>query len=108
MKYHFRWYDSIIAVLAIYLFLFQVQAIWPFTIDDMYISLRYAKNWALGNGLLWNVHAPPVEGYSNFSFVVLAAFALSLKVDPVIVLKAAGVLGLFSPVFPLFNNALLV
>ncbi|WP_133137388.1 protein LphB [Legionella rowbothamii] len=102
MKYHFRWYDSIIAVLAIYLFLFQVQAIWPFTIDDMYISLRYAKNWALGNGLLWNVHAPPVEGYSNFSFVVLAAFALSLKVDPVIVLKAAGVLGLFFTCFFLY------
>ncbi|CAM4484985.1 MAG: hypothetical protein LEGION0403_FIIPPAGN_01607 [Legionella sp.] len=95
MKYRFRWYDSILALLAIYLFVFQVQAIWPFTIDDMYISLRYAKNWASGNGLLWNVHASPVEGYSNFSFVVLAAFALLLKVDPVIVLKAAGVLGLF-------------
>ena len=95
MRYRFRWYDSIIGLLAIYLFAFQIQAIWPFTIDDMYISLRYAKNWASGYGLLWNVHAPPVEGYSNFSFVVLATFALLLKVDPVVVLKTAGVLGLF-------------
>lgn len=102
MKYPFRWYDSIFALLAIYLFVFQVLAIWPFTIDDMYISLRYAKNWASGNGLLWNIHAPPVEGYSNFSFVVLAAVALLLKLDPVIVLKAAGILGLFFTCFFLY------
>ncbi|MDR3503811.1 MAG: protein LphB [Legionella sp.] len=95
MNYRFRWYDSILALLTIYLFVFQIQAIWPFTIDDMYISLRYAKNWVSGNGLLWNVHAPPVEGYSNFSFVVLAALALLLKADPVFVLKATGIVGLF-------------
>ncbi|MFJ1267187.1 protein LphB [Legionella lytica] len=95
MKCCFRWYDGILVLLAIYLFVFQLQAIGPFTIDDMYISLRYAHNWASGNGLLWNVQAPPVEGYSNFSFVVLATLALLLKADPVIVLKSAGVLGLF-------------
>ena len=49
----------------IYLLLFQLKAIWPFTIDDMYISLRYAKHWADGYGLLWNIGEEPVEGYSN-------------------------------------------
>ncbi|WP_412754605.1 protein LphB [Legionella donaldsonii] len=79
----------------IYLLLFQLKAIWPFTIDDMYISLRYAKHWADGYGLLWNIGEEPVEGYSNYSFVVLAAVSLYLHLDPVIVLKSAGVLGLF-------------
>ena len=95
MKTGFRWYDCIFIILFIYLFILQLQAVWLFTIDDMYISLRYAKNWVAGDGLLWNINAPPVEGYSNFSFVVLGALALILNSDPVIVLKAAGVIGLF-------------
>jgi hypothetical protein len=95
MNYKLRWHDSIYIVLFAYLFILQLQAIWPFTIDDMYISLRYAKNWAAGNGLLWNLHSPPVEGYSNFSFVALGALAILFHLNPVIVLKSAGVLGLF-------------
>lgn len=95
MKWKLRWYDSIFILLLVYLFVLQIYAIWPFTIDDMYISLRYAKNWAAGYGLLWNVQAPPVEGYSNFSFVALAAITLLLNGNPVVVLKIVGVLGLF-------------
>ena len=85
-----------------YLFVLQILAIWSFTIDDMYISLRYAKNWADGFGLVWNIGEPPVEGYSNFSFVVLARLALSWGYDPVIVLKGAGVLGLLCTCFAVY------
>ncbi|KTD73999.1 protein LphB [Legionella tucsonensis] len=95
MKAGVRWYDSILILLFIYLFVLQIQAIWPFTIDDMYISLRYAKHWADGEGIVWNVHAPPVEGYSNFSFVALGALTILLKGDPVTALKMAGLVGLF-------------
>ncbi|CAM2779342.1 LphB [Legionella steigerwaltii] len=95
MKPGFRWYDSILILLFFYLFVLQIQAIWAFTIDDMFISLRYAKHWVAGEGILWNLHAPPVEGYSNFSFVALGALTLLFKGNPVIVLKLAGLLGLF-------------
>jgi hypothetical protein len=95
MKAEFRWCEGILILLFFYLFILQLQAIWPFTIDDMYISLRYAKNWVAGYGLLWNVSSAPVEGYSNFSFVVLGALTLLLKGNAVVVLKSAGVLGLF-------------
>jgi hypothetical protein len=95
MKRIVRGYDIIFIILFAYLFVFQLYAIWPFTLDDMFISLRYAKNWAAGNGLLWNPHRLPVEGYSNFSFVVLATWALGIHADPVFVLKWAGVFGLF-------------
>jgi hypothetical protein len=81
----------------------QVMAVWAFTIDDMYIPLRYAKHWANGLGLLWNVTEPPVEGYSNFTFVVLASLSLLLHLDPVIVLKLAGVLGLLTLVVALYG-----
>jgi hypothetical protein len=95
MRSGFRWYDSIFIFIFVYLFILQIQAIWPFTIDDMYISLRYAKHWAAGEGLLWNLNAPPVEGYSNFSFVALGALSLILNSNPVIALKIAGLIGLF-------------
>lgn len=96
MKAKFRWYDSVFIFLIIYLLVLQIWAIWPFTVDDMFISLRYAKNWTSGIGLLWNQNELPVEGYSNFSFVVLAALALLLKMNPVFVLKITGFLGLVS------------
>lgn len=95
VKCNLRWYDSLFILLFAYFFILQLQAIWSFTIDDMYISLRYAKNWAAGYGLVWNVHAPPVEGYSNFSYVALATLALLFNLNPVTMLKIAGVVGLF-------------
>lgn len=39
-------------------------------VDDAYISLQYAKNWASGQGLVFNP-GERVEGYSNFLWVVL-------------------------------------
>jgi hypothetical protein len=95
MRINERFINLLLVAVLFYLFVLQVRAIWPFTIDDMYISLRYAKHWAAGQGLLWNIGEPPVEGYSNFSFVVLARIALFLGFDPVVVLKGAGSLGLF-------------
>lgn len=94
MRCRFYWYDGFFIVLFVYLIVLQIYAIWPFTIDDMYISLRYAKNWASGSGLLWNIAAPPVEGYSNFSFVVLGYLALLLDINPILILKSAGIVGL--------------
>lgn len=89
-----RFLTAVAVLLFVYFFLLQILAIWPFTIDDMYITLRYARHWASGVGLVWNIGEPPVEGYSNFSFVVLGRLALTLGLDPVTVLKSAGVIGL--------------
>src|SRR5215212_3884271 len=41
--------------------------------DDAYITYRYAENLARGNGLVFNAAAPPVEGYSNLSWILLLA-----------------------------------
>lgn len=98
-----NWFLVLLALcIFAYLLILQIHAIWPFTIDDMYISLRYAKNWAHGDGLLWNIGEEPVEGYSNFSFVALAALALHWGFDPVIVLKITGFIGLCLATYALF------
>jgi len=90
------------ALLFFYLLVIQIKAIWFFTIDDMFIPLRYARHWAEGQGLLWNSHEPPVEGYSNFSFVVIAAGAIKLGLNPVIILKLLGVVGLYFAAYGVF------
>jgi hypothetical protein len=39
--------------------------------DDAMISMRYARNFAHGHGLVWNVGDRPVEGYTNPLWVLL-------------------------------------
>ena len=66
-------------------------AAWPHTTDDAYITLRYSRHLAEGVGLLWNAGEAPVEGYSNFLFVLLGAAAMRAGMDdPMPVLKALG------------------
>ena len=47
---------------------------WPFTIDDAYISARYAQHWVAGHGLVFNI-GERVEGFSNFTWVSVLAVA---------------------------------
>jgi arabinofuranosyltransferase len=48
--------------------------------DDAFISFRYARNWADGHGLVFNV-GEPVEGYTNFLWTALLAGAYWLGAD---------------------------
>ena len=48
-------------------------------IDDAYISFRYAWHLSHGNRLVFNVGAP-VEGYSNLTWVLIAAVILKLGI----------------------------
>ncbi|MHA1542157.1 MAG: hypothetical protein ACTSQH_04210 [Candidatus Hodarchaeales archaeon] len=41
--------------------------------DDAMISMRFAKNFAEGNGLVWNPGETPLEGYTNPLWVVYMA-----------------------------------
>jgi arabinofuranosyltransferase len=65
---------------------------WSWIEDDTFITLRYAQNFADGQGLVFNP-GQAVEGYSNFLWVMLAAAAIKLQADPLNVLRAAGLLG---------------
>jgi arabinofuranosyltransferase len=46
--------------------------------EDAFISFRFAKNLVNGYGLVWNVGETPVEGYTNFIWVLLCALGLKL------------------------------
>ncbi len=41
--------------------------------DDAMVSMRYARNLAAGNGLVWNPGGETIEGYTNFLWVIWMA-----------------------------------
>lgn len=59
--------------------------------DDAFILFRYAKNFAEGHGLVWNVGENPVEGYTNFLWTVMLGASLYLGFIPEITSQILGV-----------------
>ena len=43
--------------------------------EDAMISMRYAKHFAAGQGLVWNVGEPPIEGFTNLLWVMWMSVA---------------------------------
>jgi len=71
-----------------------VQRFW-FLTDDSYISFRYSRNLALGNGLRFNLGEHlPVEGYSNLLWVLACAgierLGLNIEFWPLIISGLCG------------------
>jgi hypothetical protein len=62
----------------------------PYTVDDTYITLRYAWNFVHGQGLVFNP-GERVEGYSNPSWTFFAAGALAAGWDGTMAVKYAGI-----------------
>jgi len=65
--------------------------------DDAYITFRFAENLHQGNGLRWNPGGPPVEGYTNLTYVLAISGLASFGIGPVpaaLALATAGVLGI--------------
>lgn len=60
------------------------------SIDDAYITFRYARNFSNGLGLVYNP-GERVEGYTNFSWVMLSALGIKLNFYPILVAKIMGV-----------------
>ena len=94
-------------LLFFYLFFAQLYSAFVFSVDDAFISLRYAEHLAQGQGLTWNIGAAPVEGYSNFLYVLLASIFIKINLPPLISLKLFSCLSLAASVFVLYKISLL-
>ena len=60
--------------------------------DDPFISYRYAENLGTGYGLTFNANEPPVEGYSNFLWILIAALVRRLGLSIAFWMPRVGVL----------------
>ncbi|MCK6506872.1 hypothetical protein L6R53_26460 [Myxococcota bacterium] len=54
---------------------------WWFVCDDAFISFRYARSWAEGQGLRFNPGEAPVEGFSNLLWVAVGALVHAAGLD---------------------------
>lgn len=60
--------------------------------DDAYISFRYARNLAAGNGMVWNIgDDQPVQGYTNFLWTALMALPIGWGISIEECIKVLGV-----------------
>jgi arabinofuranosyltransferase len=75
------------------LLLFSLHVYWLNCVaEDAYITYRYARHLADGHGFVWNIGDPPVEGFTNFSWVLLSAAAYRLGADLPRLTQAIGLL----------------
>jgi hypothetical protein len=80
--------NSLPVVLPFILFLAHAWFFRDWIIDDAGISFVYARNLAHGNGLVSQPGMAPVEGYSNFTWVLLMVpFFLLGIFDPIVIPK---------------------
>ncbi|WP_250548730.1 hypothetical protein [Pseudonocardia sp. H11422] len=68
-------------VAAFGVLVFGTWAAWSSTIDDAYITFRYSEHLASGYGPVWNVGADPVEGFTNFGWMLWHAPFAALGAD---------------------------
>ena len=79
---------------------------WPSTVDDVYITLTYARHWGETGSLEWT-SGERVEGYSNFLFMALMTLCATANVDidvaakVVAMLAGCGLVAYFSHKLPM-------
>jgi len=72
---------------------FVVYACWLNCVaEDAYITYRFARNVAEGHGFVWNVGEAPVEGFTNFLWLLLSVGAYRLGLDLPRVTQGLGLL----------------
>jgi len=81
---------------------------WDFIIDDAFISFRYAKNLYQHNQLVFNINELPVEGYSNFLWVIWIYFGFILGFEPILFSKISGMIFTHICLYILYKLGLLL
>src|SRR5438270_9286087 len=67
-----------------------ILLLWRFTVDDAYITLRYAQHLVGHGSLTDNPGDPPVEGYTTLLWTLLLTLPYFLRLDAVPFSKLLG------------------
>ena len=85
-----RGLTTALLVLACLVFVIHARSYRDWVEDDAYITYRYARNLAAGEGMVYNA-GEKVEGYSNTAWVLLAAATIRGGNDPLPVTQGVAV-----------------
>jgi hypothetical protein len=77
---------GILAIFIIHVLHLQVAA------EDAFITFQFARHLANGQGIVWNAGEAPVEGYTNFLWLILSAVLIRSGSDVVFFTQLIGVL----------------
>lgn len=83
------WIERALVVVACAYLAWNALYFAPYTVDDTFISMRYAQNLVDGHGLVYNI-GERVEGYSNFSWVLITATVSAIGLPILTTLKVIG------------------
>ncbi|MBI2864827.1 MAG: hypothetical protein HYX94_09740 [Chloroflexi bacterium] len=95
----------LLLVVALFAVVAQELIISRYTVDDAFISFRYARNLVEGNGLVFN-SGERVEGYTNFLWTMTLAGALLVKLDPEVIAKGLGILASLGTIYLVYRLSL--
>lgn len=70
----------------------------PWTLDDAFITFRYAENFVEGKGIVYN-EGEYVEGYTCFLWLILLAGLKKIGLDLLLASKVLGILFTFLTIF---------
>ena len=82
---------KLLSLLGVLFFLWNAFYVFPWTLDDPFISFRYAFFLNHGQGLVFNP-GERVEGYTNLLWTLWSAFGMILGFNPLCWSKISGVL----------------
>lgn len=77
----------IICMLILFVYYLKIK---PWMLDDAFISFRYAENFSKGFGLVFNPGETPVEGYTNFLWIILLSAMNIIGLDIVLTSQVLG------------------
>jgi hypothetical protein len=72
------------------LFGYHLYQFWEYSVDDAFITLRYARNAVHGYGLVYNPGGPRVEGYSNPLLLLFQCIVMFCGGDALLWTKGLG------------------
>jgi len=74
--------------------------------EDSFISFRFAKNLAEGYGFVWNIGEPPVEGYTNFLWVIICTLGTIIRFDIILFAQFFGITASIITLFYVYKISL--
>ena len=90
-----RFWRILATVFSVLVFILLCAIFYRFTIDDTFISLRYARNAAQGHGIVYSIGPQnPVEGYTNFLWIILESPLFLFHLSDTAIVHAVKLLGI--------------
>ena len=79
------------AIIVTGYFVIKVLQVNSLPIEDAAMLMRYAVHIAQGNGIVWNIGAPPVDGGTDFLFMIVLAGMVKVGLSVTIAARVIGI-----------------